>query len=82
VRHMVLIEGLELWTPKHHLMSHINQRAGFHGNPWRYTTFLDESLNKDLKQCLRLCHPCNFEAMAFVKVEAVLARGQKRYRPC
>ena len=80
-RHMVIIREFDLFIPKHHLMVHVNDRAPFHGNPWKYTTFLDESLNKDLKKCLRLCHQANFEAMAFTKVEAVMLRGVKRQRP-
>jgi hypothetical protein len=61
-------------------MVHVNDRAAFHGNPWTYTTFLDGSLNKELKTCLRFCHQSNFEHMAFMTMQAVLARGMKRQR--
>ncbi len=61
-------------------MVHVTDRAGFLGNPWRYTTFVDESLNKDLKRVLRLYHQATFERMALVKVAAALERSAKRQR--
>lgn len=77
---MKLVEEFDFAIPKTHLMIHANNRASQQGNPWRYTTFLDESLNKELKRVLRLCHQSNFETMAMVKLVAVLDRGPKRAR--
>ncbi len=72
--------GVGLEIPKTHLMSHVNLRSKKHGNPWRYTTFLDESLNKDLKRVLRNCHQANFEVLAMFKLSSVLDRSAKRQR--
>ena len=72
-RRLVLAKALGLLLPKDHLMVHLTHRAVALGNPWRYTTFLDESLNKELKRVLRLCHQATFESTAFVKAEAHLS---------
>ena len=66
----MLAKALGLALPEDHLMVHPTHRAVALGNPWRYTTFLDESLNKELKRVLRLCHQATFESTAFVKAEA------------
>ena len=66
--------------PKTHLMVHVNHRARRQGNPWRYTTFLDESLNKELKKVLRNCNQANFETLAMFKIRAVLSDSSKRQR--
>ena len=79
-RHMRLMQDFDVHLPKHHLMVHVTHRARLQGNPWRYTTFLDESLNKELKKVLRLCHQANFETMAMVKLAATLDRASKRQR--
>ena len=79
-RRLRYVEDVDIALPKHHLMVHVIHRAPFHGNPWKYTTFLDESPKKDLKMTLRLCRQCNFEAMALSKLEAVLTRAAKRQR--
>ena len=78
VHHLNLIAPFDIFLPKHHLMLHVNHRAILQGNPWMYTTFLDESLNKELKKCLRLCHQSTFEDTAFVRVDQVLKRCSKR----
>ena len=43
VHHLNLIALFDIFLPKHHLMLHVNHRAMFQGNPWMYTTFLNES---------------------------------------
>jgi hypothetical protein len=79
-KYMKLVEDLGIDVPKAHLMVHVNHRARAQGNPWRYTTFLDESLNKELKRVLRLCHQANFETLAMAKLSAVLDKSSKRQR--
>lgn len=80
-RHLAIMEPLLDAAPKHHLMVHLLDRAGYQGNPARYSTFADESLNKELKKVLRLCHQANFEIMAFTRIGEVLRRlGRKRVR--
>ena len=69
-----IISDLGIYTPKHHLVFHMIIRSDLHGNPWLDATFIDESLNKELKQCCRLSHQVTFEWSVLVKVEEVLKR--------
>jgi len=71
-------EFLDHAKPKHHLMFHINFRAAFQGNPWSYTTFLDEGLNKNLKKLLRNCHQRRFEPIALVRGAEMLKRWRRK----
>ena len=66
--------------PKHHLVLHMLVMVDWHGSPLSYSTWLDESLNKDLKKTLRNCHQHNFESTAFAKMDDVLERSVKRQR--
>ena len=43
----------EMKIPKRHVIVHILERMPDFGNPKKYANWLDESLNKDLKQCCR-----------------------------
>ncbi len=81
-RHCRLIKEIDpdLFVPKHHLMLHCNDRIVLQGNPWSYTTFLDESMNKELKRVLRLCHQATFETTAMVKLGHHLDGVAKRMR--
>ena len=79
-RYQMLMEPFGIDVPKNHMIFHINERARHQGNPWNQATFLDESLNKQLKAVLRLCHQCNFETMAYSKIKHVLSSYAKRQR--
>lgn len=70
----------DLFTPKCHLMLHVVLRAGRLGNPTRYDTFLDESLNSTLKSVVRLCHQSNFERLGLLKLEEAIGRPAVRQR--
>ena len=77
VRFVRLTEAWGCSTPEAHLVVHLACWALVQGNPVLCSTFLDESLNKTLKRCLRLCHQSNFEPMAFCKVqEAIGSAGR------
>ena len=70
---------IEDWSkPKHHLMFHINHRSPYFGNPWFYTTFLDEGLNKNLKKMLRNCHQMTFETLALCRAPEMLGRWRRK----
>ena len=73
-QHMAIMETHECYVPKHHLMYHCILRSVFHGNPWLDSTFLDESLNKELKQCCRYAHQLTFESTVILKITEVLKR--------
>ena len=47
-RFMILIEPLEIYTPKAHLMYHLILRSVRQGNPVLYQTFTDEGLNSSV----------------------------------
>ena len=80
-RHVILIRELSgTLLPKHHLMIHLTFSSDWHGNPVCYATWLDESLNKQLKMVLRNCHQSCFETTAFAKMQDVLSRASKRQR--
>ena len=32
-RHMRIIDAMDIYAPKHHLMVHVNDRASLHGSP-------------------------------------------------
>ena len=77
-RHIILMREHESFTPKHHLMFHCCLRSIWLGNPWTYHTFLDESLNKQLKAVCRLCHQSTFESTAMIKLNKVLSSFKRR----
>ena len=77
---MIMSAELEFEMPKSHMMFHMLVRAQFLGNPLRYQTFLDESLNKTMKRVLRLCHQANFERSALLKLTETLSRPSVRQR--
>ena len=79
-QHMAIMEIHEPFVPKHHLMFHCIMRSVFHGNPWLDATFLDESLNKELKQCCRYAHQTTFESTVILKINLVLKRMQVKRR--
>ena len=73
-QHQAIMEAHDVFAPKHHLMFHLILRAVVHGNPWLDATFLDESLNKELKQCCRYAHQARFESTVLLKITEVLRR--------
>ena len=82
-RHVVLARRLSYnLIPKHHLMFHLLARAASQGNPRFYSTWLDESLNRDLKLVLRNVSQCAFERLALAKMMLKLSApsAQKRRR--
>lgn len=78
-QHMAIMRDQDVFVPKHHLTFHMIMRAVLHGNPWLDATFLDESLNKELKRCCRFAHQATFESTVILKITEVLQRQlQKR----
>mgnify|MGYP006875433047 CR=1 FL=1 len=79
-RFVVLMEPLEVATPKFHLMFHLILRSRVQGPPRLYQCFLDESLNRTLKLTLRCCHQLTFETTALVRLTEILERPALRRR--
>ena len=70
-------------VPKMHMMLHLVERCRTHGNPAYYSTFLDESLNRTLRDIARAAHATTWAARIFERfsvteqVRAKRSRGQK-----
>ena len=73
-QYMAIMRPYESDTPKAHLAYHMILRTPVHGNPWMDHTFLDESLNKQLKQCCRMSHQVTFEQSVICKLQEILNR--------
>lgn len=71
-------EGL---IPKVHLTAHLLARMGDLGSTPLYSNFLDESLNKALKQACRNASQQTFEAGILCRMLWVLQQHNHRARP-
>ena len=77
---MRVAEELRASTPKAHLMYHLIMRSVRQGNPILYQAFADESLNRTLRDALRLCHQRAFEQLGMLKMAEKLKRPSVRMR--
>jgi len=80
IHHCVLMRPFEFFTPKHHLMIHLILRAEILGNPRYSATWLDESLNKAVKACVKFCSQLTFDSRAFERLHTHLAELSRRRR--
>ena len=65
----------EMKIPKRHVIVHMLERMPDLGNPHKYSNWLDESLNKDLKHCCRKTTAFeHFETNLYVRMRAWLKR--------
>ncbi len=78
--HMALIKDFDAMTPKHQQMVHPLIESLRLGNPRFYATWLDESLNKDLKASCRFASQTTFDVVVLPRMIEVLReiRGKKR----
>ena len=77
-QHMAALRELEFAViPKHHLWVHLTVGVRKLGNPRFYWTFLDESLNGNIKKIARRCHQATFERRVLGKAWKLIgtARG-------
>ena len=79
-RFVRLASDLDINTPKSHMDFHMFKRMDWHGNPFTYHTFEDESMNKVLKKVLRNCHQCTLETMCLSKMAEAMDLSAKRRR--
>ena len=61
--------------PKHHLMLHLILRTTHIGNPMRYHTYRDESLNGVIARIARTCHATTFYHVLHTKFNLSLELG-------
>ena len=66
--------GPRMTAPKVHLMMEMNVVATWHGSPWIYQVFLDESLHHIPNMMLRNCHKSNVEWLALQQSNRGLQR--------
>lgn len=80
LRHLRCTEGMpDLEIPKRHLVTHLLGNMAFQGCPHRYSNWLDESLNKTLKQFCRGVAQKTFEPFLLLRMrEHLRAKGAKR----
>ena len=72
VRHMALMVPFECFTPKHHILYHLLVKTGVQGNPLAYSTWLDESLNKTLKQACKNASAATFYPSVLLRMRDLL----------
>ena len=53
--------------PKHHIFVHMTIGVPYNGNPRMYSTYMDESLNRDIACIAASCHRLTFERRVFAK---------------
>ena len=79
--HMQIMEQWEEFVPKHHVIFHPLHHTMEKGNPWYYGSWLDESLNKQLKNACKHASQATFESTLLFKMREnlrTLERGAKR----
>ncbi len=73
VTHMALIATFNCYTPKHHLTFHLLANIHYLGNPTKYATWRDESLNKLLKSACRNASHLRFDISVLLRMRELLA---------
>lgn len=69
---MDLMAPFQCFTPKFHLIFHSLAETGEKGNPWHYSSWFDEHLNKTVKQCCKYASQITFEKTVLLKTREVL----------
>ena len=74
IRYSHLMRGVPDFgpIPKEHFAYHLLARMAYLGNPKRYATWLDESLNKALKKTTTHASQLSFEPSVLLKMQHVL----------
>ena len=71
-QHIAMMSVFSCFTPKHHLVFHLLFRQGAQGNPAKYSTWLDESLNKVLKQACKNACSAKFDQSILLRMRELL----------
>ena len=77
----IQVQNWEEFVPKHHVIFHPLQQTMEKGNPWYYGSWLDEGLNKQLKNTCKNASQATFESTTLCKMKEnlkTLERGVKR----
>ena len=76
--HVALVQPFDQYTPKVHLLYHMLACIRFMGNPRVYANWIDEDLNKSLKQACRNCSQLAFERTLLLRFKILLRTSLKR----
>jgi hypothetical protein len=68
----------ECELPKRHILVHVLERMADLGNPRFYANWMDETLNKHLKNACRLVSQVNFERSLYCRMRELLKRFHRR----
>ena len=77
---MRLMEPFASFTSKNHILYHLLEKLQWFGSPAFYATWLDETLNRDLKSCCRFVSQGNFESAVLLRMCDILEPAAKRRR--
>jgi hypothetical protein len=80
-RYMLLMAPYHINVPKNHQAFHLLQRIKFQGNPTVYAVWLDESLNKLLKNTCRNTSQYTFEYSVLLRMKRLLNEPVRWKRP-
>ena len=80
MKHMRLIDGLGIYTPKHHFWMHLVAQSQWLGNPRTFQNFINESDNKTLKQACQGVSQLTFEQTVLFKMAEVMRPAKRRRR--
>ena len=82
VRHLKLAQSAGVPSiPKHNQFVHLLQNMRRFGNPKMYSSFIDESLNKNLAAVARNAHSFVWERRIFQMWDGLIEMAKKRQRP-
>ena len=70
--HMHLMEQWDEFQPKHHVIFHPLQETMEKGNPWFYSAWLDESLNKILKAASGNASNLQFDRTVLLRMKELM----------
>jgi hypothetical protein len=74
LHHLALMAAFDCFVPKHHIVIHLLRNTGFQGNPLRYSTWLDESLNKLLKAACKHASSATLYRSVLLKMRDLLSK--------
>ena len=81
VKHIALMQPYDIFVPKHHITFHLLFSTKYLGNPTKFATWVDESLNKTLKQACKNACAATFENSVLMRMQHILAETPNQKRP-
>ncbi len=76
--HVALMLPFDVYTPKTHIIWHMCHLCEFQGNPKIYSNWVDEDLNRTLKDTCRGLSQLSFEGPLLLRLREIL---QTKKRP-